>query len=360
MKKLSLLLLVLIGIANGWAQNIKYTEATGLTMLGQLFTGNPVPYHRLDTVRFKGFTSSENIQVRQSSGLCCAFKTNSPSISVQPEYGQVNEQVNTGAFAARGFDLYIRKDGRWTWAASGAPKMNELKKAITLITDMDGTTHECLLYFPLFAELKSVKIGVKDDCQITPLPNALRHRVGIWGSSFTHGASCNRAGMSYPNQFARHTGIQLLGLGCSGNCKMQPYFVDALCQADVEAFIFDTFSNPNPKEISERLMPMIERLTKAHPGKPLIFQRTICRGRRTFNLKNEAYEASRIHLVDSLMNIACKKYPDVYYIHPSADTKKRTYETSQDGTHPTDHGYTLWAESIEKPVLKILRKYGIR
>ena len=31
-----------------------------------------------------------------------------------------------------------------------------------------------------------------------------------------------------------------------------------------------------------------------------------------------------------------------------------------DGVHPGDYGYTLWARSIEKPLLKILKKYGIR
>ena len=31
-----------------------------------------------------------------------------------------------------------------------------------------------------------------------------------------------------------------------------------------------------------------------------------------------------------------------------------------DGVHPDNYGYTLWAESIRRPVLKILGKYRIR
>jgi lysophospholipase L1-like esterase len=31
-----------------------------------------------------------------------------------------------------------------------------------------------------------------------------------------------------------------------------------------------------------------------------------------------------------------------------------------DGIHPDDYGYYLWSRSIEKPLRKILRKYGIR
>jgi len=91
---------------------------------------------------------------------------------------------------------------------------------------------------------------------------------------------------------------------------------------------------------------------------PLIFQRTIYRGNRRFNLKTDAIEAERIHVADSLMKIACKQYRDVYYIYPNATDK--AHESSVDGTHPGDYGYTLWEQSIEKQVLRILKKYGYR
>lgn len=45
-----------------------FTEASGLTMVGKLMTDTPNPYHRVDTVRFKGFTKTENKQVRMSAG----------------------------------------------------------------------------------------------------------------------------------------------------------------------------------------------------------------------------------------------------------------------------------------------------
>lgn len=58
------------------------------------------------------------------------------------------------------------------------------------------------------------------------------------------------------------------------------------------------------------------------------------------------------------MKEACRKYDNVYFIQP--DATDSMHETSADGTHPSDHGYTLWAQSIRKPMLKILKKYGIR
>ena len=164
--------------------------------------------------------------------------------------------------------------------------------------------------------------------------------------------------MTYPAQFSRNTDIQLLSLGCSGNSKLQPYFAEALAHADAEAFIFDAFSNPTVAQIEERLFPFIEKIQASHPGKPLIFQRTIRRESRNFSTASERNESRRIEVADSLMKIACKKYKDVYYIYP--DATSQDHLASVDGVHPSNYGYTLWAKSIEKKVLRILRKYGIR
>jgi len=336
-----------------------YTEASSLTLGGKLFTDIPNPYHRVDTVRFKGFTSGENLQVRESSGIYCLFKTNSKSIKVKTVYGTPTFPNNTMGIAARGYDLYI-KDGRnWLWAGQGVPKNTDGEVSCNIVVNMDGSMHECLLYLPLFSEVNSVKVGVEEGSTLEPIDNPFRHRVAIFGSSYTHGASCSRSGMTYPAQFTRKTGIQLLSLGCSGNSKLQTYFCDVLCNAeDIDAFVFDAFSNPLAPMIEERLFPFIEKLQAAQPGKPLIFQQTIRRESRNFNTDSEAKEAAKQAMADSLMKIACKKYKDVYFIKTNATAP--SHEATVDGTHPDDYGYTLWEKSIEKKLKRILAKYGIR
>lgn len=350
-----LLLLAFVSVAEAQNDGFRYTEASDLTLVGKLFPDTPNPYHRVDTVKYKGFTKSENRQVRESSGISVAFRTNSKSIRIKTVFGDVENPSNTMGISANGFDLYIRRDGRWLWAGSG-PRNGQYED-VTVVGDMDGEMHECLLYLPTFREERSVKVGVTEGAVLEAIPNPFRYRIGIFGSSFTHGVSTSRGGMTYPAQFTRDTGIQLLSLGCSGNCKMQPYFADALADAPVDGFIFDTFSNPTVQQIRERLFPFIERMMAAHPGKPLIFQRTIYRESRNFDTASARKEAERIQFADSLMAIACARYPDVYYIHPNATSPE--HDTSVDGIHPGDYGYTLWARSIEGPVLAILRKYGM-
>ena len=355
MKKLVLLLAALLATASLSAQT--WTEASDLTLIGKILD-TPNPYHRVDTVKYKGFTKAENEQVRCPAGLAVLFRTDAPDISLKAQGDFSYQANNTMRLASHGFDLYIRKDGEWLWAAACCPAPRNPQAPMDLIKNMAPGVKECLLYLPIYSELTSVKIGVEEGGMLEPMESPFRHRVAIFGSSYTHGISTSRAGMSYPDQFTRHTGIQLLSLGCSGNCKMQPYFAAVLEDVDADAFLFDAFSNPNAKMIEERLFPFIERLQAAHPGKPLIFQQTIRREKRNFDTAVEKTEAAKQHAADSLMKIAVKRYKDVYYIQPNASSPLQ--ESSVDGTHPDDYGYYLWARSIEKPLLRILRKYGIR
>lgn len=365
MKKLFLIASAILCTVVAAAQQYTYTEASDLTLFGKLMPGKTQnPYHRVDTTLYKGFTAGENFQVRQTSGMGCAFKTNSKSISILTEYGQVSFPTNTSGIAARGYNLYIKKDGEWLYAASNVCGDSRLDAPLTLIRGLDGTEHECLLYFPLFSEEYSIKVGVEEGSSIEAAEDPFRHRIAIWGSSFTHGSSTSRSGMTYPAKFSRRTGLQMLSLGCSGNCKLQSYFCDVLVDVDADAFVFDTFSNPSLEMISDRLYTFIDRMVEAHPGVPLIFQQTIRRESRNFNTGSEKFEQDRMDLVVKMFKDlkstkeGRKKYKDVYLIFPDATAPDN--EDSVDGTHPENHGYSLWAQSIEKPVLKILRKYGIR
>lgn len=341
-------------------KNVKYVfkEASELNLIGKISDNTSNPYHRVDTCKYKGFTSGENNQVRCSAGLAVLFKTNSSTISVKPDYGYMNRGNNTMGVALRGYDLYIKKDGEWLYAASKAPADGKEENNLVLIKDMADGVKECMLYLPIYSELYSLGIGVEEGSEIEALDSPFRHRVGIFGSSFTQGISISRSGMSYPMQFMRKTGVQMLSLGCSGNCKMQPYFADVLADANVDALVFDAFSNPDAKMIEERLFPFIERVQKSHPDIPLIFMQTIYRESRNFSEASDRFEQAKMDMAAKLMAEAVKKYDNVYFIQ--TNTGANSKETSVDGTHPSDMGYLGWAESIEKPIMKILKKYGLK
>lgn len=360
MKKLflSAIFAVLCWSANAADIVWKKVEASELNLLGKAFD-TPNPYHRVDTCVYKGFTKGENFQCRVPAGLTVMFKTNADRIGVSVLF---SKDVNMGAYCSyRGFDLYIKKDGKWLWAGCTTfPYTHkDADKVREMVKDMAPGEKECLLYLPLYSEMYQCKVCVPEGSTLEALESPFRHKIVFHGSSFTHGISCTRAGMSYPMQFMRRTGLQVIPMGFSGNCRMQPRFAKVMEDIEADAYVFDPFSNPNIPTIRERLMPFIDRLVKAHPGKPIIIQRTIYWERENFNTKAQQEFQGRRDLSDSLMAIACKKYKDVYYIKPDAALHNGESSTA-DGVHPNDNGYSLWEASIEKPILKILAKYGIK
>ena len=80
---------------------------------------------------------------------------------------------------------------------------------------------------------------------------------------------------------------------------------------------------------------------------------------RNFVTKSEEREKAKQDMAARLMKEACKKYKNVYFIE-TPDAADALQDTSVDGTHPNDYGYSLWAKSIQKPLLKILKKHDIR
>ena len=355
-----LLLLFVLFLTQGLdAQSRKYVDARQLNIEGQLFENLPNVWHRIDTSVYKGFTSKELRQMLYSAGKIVFFRTDSRNITIRPTYGAMRGSISAVTDVAMGgFDLYIKENGGWRWGGMACPSRDEKTSVSKLRTNMKAGMKECMLFCPLFSELVSLEIGVDADAVIEPLATPFRHRILFHGSSFTHGYSCSRPGMTYPFQFMRKTGLLVLNLGCSGNCKMQPYYADFLENIEADAYVFDAFSNPLGPTIRKRLPEFVERMVKAHPGKPIIFQQTIYREARAFNQEIDEREQEKMDVAEELMAELCAKYQDVYFIVPNAADEE--HDTSVDGIHPNDKGYGIWVESIRVPLLNILKKYGVK
>ena len=336
-----------------------YTDALSLAVVGK-YCETVHPWDRLDAR--EEMTAGEKGQARQCAGLAVTFSTNSKSIGVRVVWRRkASDGGNMGAISARGFDLYMKRDGRWLWAANGYPRKNtpDEPHEAELIQDCGSGEKQCLLYLPLFSEIESLDIITKEGSWIEPGPQPFKGRIAVWGSSYTHGSGAGRCAMTWEAQLARATGLNFINLGFSGNCKLQQYFADALLDAPaVDAFIFDAFSNPTPKEVEERLEPFIRRFVKERPGVPLIFLQTLRREKRNFSDSYDAREHAKRSTADGMMRQMTAKYPDVYWI-TTTDATSPTHEATSDGSHPDSYGYTLWMESVKGPIMEILNRYGL-
>ena len=362
------MLVVSLSAAPKKQPKVDYVDALQLTMIGKLCeTTNP--YHRIEVAAVPELSKGEARLLCQTSGLAIAFKTNASSIYVKPTYGTKNSWgPNSPLSATTGFNLFIKKDGDWMWAASRAHKVAPtakvieaglLNKPLTVINGMAKGEKECLLYLPLYSELTSLEIGVAEGATLEALPNPFRYNIAVFGSSFTHGSCASGAGLTWPAFLSRATNLHLCSFGMSGNSKLQPYLGEVFGKSNADALICDAFSNPTIAQIGSRIRPFIEAVRKNSPDMPIIFLNTIYREHRNFLPRYDQKEQSRIDYVEETMAAITKEYKNVYFVNVPNQTGT-DHITSADGTHPYSYGYHRWAQAIEKPVMKILKKHKIK
>ncbi|MBQ0080553.1 MAG: SGNH/GDSL hydrolase family protein [Alistipes sp.] len=356
---------ILLSVNAAEKKEIIYTDAQQLTFLGKMCkTENP--YHRVEVSKYDELTNTEKNLLIEASGEMVAFSTDAPEIWVKAEYGRISYNRAMPATAGAGFNLYIKKDGEWLYAASKVNKDGKdkngnknLEKPLRLIANMAKTEKECLLYLPLYAELKSLEIGVPKGYALNASKNPFRHNIAIFGSSYTHGSCSSAAGMTYPAFLSRQTGLYLCSFGMSGNSKLQRVMGEILAGTNADAYICDAFSNPSIAQIGERIRPFIDEIRKVNQKAPIIFLRTIFREGRLFDLKAEKKEQDRMEFVDALMKDIVKEYKDVYYVDVP-DQTGTDHLTSADGVHPFSWGYKRWADAIQPRIVEILAQYGIK
>lgn len=339
------------------AQELKWVNAVDLGIHGYTKKTDKSPYYRFDHTPYEWNNKTIVSHAKKCTGLYVAFKTNSKNIWATWENTPSRMGDNMTGIVQKGLDLYIKENGEWRFAGVGrvSTTPEKSKRTKSIVKNMVEGEKEFLLYLPIWCELLSLEIGVDSNATIEGLPSPFRHKVIVHGSSITHGASASRSGLTYSALLSRNLGIDFVNFGFSGECKMQPQFLEFLKTCECDAFLFDAFSNPNAKEIGERLTNFVEELVKAHPGKPLIFLQSPIL--ETYNTTKYERLNSRVELSRKMMKELSKKHKDVYYL----EVENVTGENGLiDGSHPTDLGFHRFVEAYQPKISKILKKYGIK
>lgn len=362
MKRILLAIITAAFCLNVSAQGIKWHNAADFTIIGKPIPTSK-PFTRIDGSVYKFNNKTIDRYAGYSTGLAILFETDSPIIQARWTTGGGNSGANMAALGQKGLDLYIMKGGKWVFAGVGSPDVRKApfsKHEGTIVTDMTEDAKQCLLYLPLFDCVESLEIGVESGSVIKAIDNPFRHNIIVHGSSITHGASASRSGMTYAARFGRDNGLYTLNLGFSGMCKLQKEYAYYLADIkDVDAFIFDTFSNPQADVINENFDQFVDIVRAAHPDVPMIFLQTERRETRNFNTKREVSEAAKQEAAETVVKRRMKTDKNIYFL-PSDDFLGKEHIATADGTHPTDLGFTYMLDSITPKIKKIFKKYKIK
>lgn len=343
------------------AQNINYVDASILNVCGQTLKSKSNPFSRFDPSKYPLPNKHIEQMSKYSTGLYIMFSTDSKTIMAKWKWVKRGLGNNMTPILQRGLDLYIEKDGKWMFVGVGRPSGDQTKCESTwkIAKNMPAGTKKCMLYLPAWCEVTDLQLGVDEGTSITPIESPYRYKVLTHGSSVTHGASASRPGMTYTARMSRYSGFDFVNFGFSGECKLQPEFAKIIAETEADAYMFDAFSNPTPKEIRERLEPFIKTITEAHPDKPFIFLQTHMREDTLFEEKWLSFNLERRATVRELMPQMVKKYKNVYFLDAENITSD-DYDGTIDGAHPSDLGFDKFIKTYLPRVKKILKKYGIK
>ena len=339
-------------------KNMEYTDASLLSIVNKPQADGPV-FQRIDVERYPEMNPTVTRYYAFSTGLAVAFRTNSRNIHARWNTLNKSNRFETPVIAQKGLDLYIRREGEWVFAGTGTPTHTTRHEA-PLIEDMEDGMKECLLYLPLFDNVEKLEIGVDKGASIGSLEYPFKHKVVVIGSSITHGVGVSRPGMTYPARMERALGVEFCNLGASGQCKLDSFYARIAAETEADAFIFDTFSNPNAKQIEERMKMFVDRIRAGHPETPLIFLQTEIRETGNFNLRRREYEREKREMAErELKKLRDAGYKNIYFINPGMPLGD-DHEATADGVHPTDMGHERILEVIQPQIVKILRKHGVK
>ncbi len=356
MKKILLIVALICTTISASAQ--QWVDARDLAIHGYTKKSEQYPYYRFDFTQYNLKPLLVNL-AQKPTGMYVAFKTNSSKIYASWTVVPHKLRDNMPIIMQRGLDLYIKRDGEWQYVQASRiscdPAATSYEKRLAKF--LPEGENEFILYLPCWCEVTSLKIGIDNGATIQGIPSPFRHKVIVYGSSITHGAAASRAGLTYTSIMSRNLGINFVNFGFSGQCMMQPTFLEILKTCETDAFLFDTFSNPSAKVIEARLPKFVEELVKAHPGKPLIFMQSAIPLDDCIDSGKRAKRKHRFDTAARIMKELQKRYKDVYFLDvPNVYGK----DGSVDNTHPNDLGFHRFVKAYQPKIAKILKRYGIK
>jgi hypothetical protein len=298
---------------------------------------------------------------KQPAGISVCFTTNSPEISVKWTLadGRVNK-TNRNTDPVR-LDLYCLNLNEWQFVNS--LESTARYNSSVLISEMDSTYKQFVLYLPQNTGLESVQIGVEKTSSIfssnMSQTDKIKKPIVFYGTSITQGIRVSRPGMVYPSLISRKLGVEAINLGFSGNGLFESSVGEALCEIDAALFVVDCTPNADPETIRKNALNLIIQLRTCRPSTPILLIESIVREFANFK-KNATTPFSGMKFIEE-QNKALREVYDsavkmgiakIEYLESNGLTGD-DHDGTVDGIHPSDLGQYRIAENIIQRINQI-------
>ncbi|MGV3599571.1 MAG: SGNH/GDSL hydrolase family protein [Dyadobacter fermentans] len=305
----------------------------------------------------------------QSAGLMIRFRSNSPDIKIRYAVGGKHALPHMPATGVSGVDLYaVSSDGEWLWCAGKYAFGDTITYDFRNLAPNDNYHkhgREYRLFLPLYNSVKWLEVGTAAGTEFAPLPVRPGKPIVIYGTSIAQGACASRPGMAWTSILGRKMDRPLINLGFSGNGRLETEVVDLVGEIDAKVYVLDCLPNltirPDSKlgltteEIKKRVINTVTALRRKRPDAPIVLAEHAGYTDEAINAQSKHYyvEVNEV-LKDAFAALKSQGFQNIYII-PKADFGQ-TYESTVDGTHPTDLGMLQMADGYEKHLRKVLHE----
>ncbi|HOR95940.1 MAG TPA: SGNH/GDSL hydrolase family protein [Bacilli bacterium] len=281
---------------------------------------------------------------KHTAGYSLEFRTASRFIKIQAKLAGPAYMAHMTAVGTIGFSLYVKKGKKWYFVSSS--KINQAEYELDLIKDINKKPYTYRLYFPLYQALLDLKIGVEYDAPFEFVQDEMETML-VYGTSISQGGCATRPGMDYCSILGRLKNLNVINLGFSGSCKLEPAMLTIINQIirerKVKYLLFEVEANsPSYEHFQERFTYFMEHLENkenlkifliSHFDEAIVF----------INDKLRAYRKGFYQLQKK----TAEKY-GITFIDGTKLIKKMDCEGSVDGTHLTDLGFYEVAKQLAK------------
>lgn len=274
------------------------------------------------------------------------FRTDSQKVVLRIKLRNKNVMPHMAITGSSGFDLYVGAPGKEVYC--NTTKSKDQNYDCTLFQHDRKELRTMTINFPLYQGVDSLQIGLEKGSKLLP-PEPLKKYVAVYGTSITQGGCAARPGMAWTNIVSRRMKRHFYNYGFSGSGKGEPVMAELLGTLDPAMYILAFQSNAGANYLPA-LKKFIPTLRKARPNTPIVVVSTFFRPRG--NEKNTLANAEKQRAIIEEFRKAGDK--NLYTLDGSASMDPYRYEATVDGTHPTDLGFLLQANFIQKFIEPLL------
>lgn len=285
-----------------------------------------------------------------TSGGRVRFKTNSPFLAIRAAMPPVSLMSHMPLTGQASFTVYFNKNGHSTYYRTFKPEASALFRGdgmtgfVEFLDVSDEDMRDITIYFPLYAAVNSLFIGVQEDAVILPGDTYKREKpVVFYGSSITQGGCASHSGNSYQGFLSRRFDTDFINLGFSGCAKAEDAMIEYVAGLDMSMFVYDYDHNaPDIAHLKDTHEKMFRAVRAAHPSLPVIIMSA-----PNFDT-NRADRASRRAVIFETYRRALEAGDhNVYFVDGERLFGGNCRDgCTVDGCHPNDLGFYRMAEAV--------------